>query len=127
MRILLLLVMLLWPCFVKGVSNSQHLKQDPPPITITQGCPSAIVGGVSTIAGVYCDREIDLVIPGVEPLVYERRYLSLGYDWSDSHGGFLGYIPDDYQSGRPHKLIAKFANPDGSFLVSSWKTEKKPG
>lgn len=125
-RILFFLWILCWPSLVKGLTNAQQAEQSPPPITVTQGCPSALVAGcVNAIAGIYHDQEVDLVIPAVKPLVYERKYFSLGYDWTDCQSGFLGFMRDDLKKGRYHQLIAKCANPDGTFLVLSGKLPEK--
>ena len=38
-----------------------------------EGLPSALVfGHVNAITGTFTDSEVDLVIPGAEPLIYQR-------------------------------------------------------
>lgn len=62
-----------------------------------QGTPSAIVNGtVNVITGDYIDSDVDLIIPGAEPLTAERSYISsnntmdtLCYGWSLNHFGLL--------------------------------------
>lgn len=48
------------------------------------GVPSAIVGGcVNVITGDYCDFQVDVTVPGPEPLTWERSHISSSWGAGD--------------------------------------------
>ena len=86
------------------------------PIANLNGEPSAIVNNaVNVITGHYNDSQIDLVIPGAEPLIIQRHYTSSYYDegslchgWNINHfgeiyfdGGGKDTIANVYENGKP--------------------------
>lgn len=80
---------------------SAHSNEEPAaePVSLAalEGEPSSIVHGcVSVITGDYVESQADIVIPGVDPLVIQRSYVShpltdrsMGHGWSLNHHGFL--------------------------------------
>ena len=53
-----------------------------------EGDPGSIVEGVSTIHGVYSDLEVDVVVPGPDPLALSRFYSSSDMQVSAHFGGW---------------------------------------
>lgn len=76
------------------------------PLADTNGEPSGIVNGsVSVITGSYLDHEVDLVVPGSEPLTFSRSYCSNGGalhdNWRHNHAGYINFWDE------PHKKTEK--------------------
>lgn len=59
--------------------------------------PTSIVNQVNVITGCYMDSEVDFVIPGAEPFILQRNYVSCGTDersplgkgWNRNYFGFI--------------------------------------
>ena len=88
-------LLLLTPCFGGG-EEENHISQGDHAVANLMGPPSAVVAGcVNVITGDFFIHEIDMVIPGVEPLAFERSYSSsdkeesgpLAYAWHLNHYG----------------------------------------
>lgn len=49
--------------------------------TEVDGDPSVLVAGcINAITGSFSDNEVDIVLPGPEPLVFQRFYCSTNWD-----------------------------------------------
>lgn len=113
-------------CQTLFATNGENAENPLPPIAVTEGCPSGLVANcVNAIMGLYCDKEIDLVIPGAYPLIHERSYISTGYDWKDSTEGFLAFFGFDQKKDNNQKLGLKFVSPEGAALFLSGANPKK--
>jgi len=72
-----------------GVFGNELSTPPPIPIADVEGEPSSyFMGTVNMITGNYCDSELDLVVPGPEPLVVSRNYSSSS---GGSYSPFLGW------------------------------------
>ena len=102
---------------VLAITNLEHsLETTLPSIAVTEGCPSTIVGGcVNVIEGIYFEHETDLIIPAVQPLVYERDYIHLN-GWINCHQGILDFYIIESKSKGSVVQGVKYIAPHTTFL-----------
>lgn len=106
-----------------------------PSIASTSGMPSSLVNGsVCAITGEYVESELDMVLPGPEPLILRRIYSSNNdtcahfYDaWQLAHPSSLTIDRTrQMQDGHERKrYLAHLLEPSGSELLYHGKIEHK--
>jgi hypothetical protein len=95
------------------------------PLVLTEGCPSAFVENVNVIAGIYYEKEVDLVIPGSEPLVFEHKYAGVfPTGWNDNLDGVSRkYFEPKVKSTKT--CCFEFCPPGGSRIICSGPAREK--
>jgi hypothetical protein len=120
-RFLLIVILFSYSCLF-GLPESDYSQLNS--LINIEGVPPSLIGGcVNAISGDFIDYEIDLYIPGVEPLTIERNYYSsdfsegsLCHGWNFNH---YGYALEDVEG--THILVH---SPMGSILNYQKKSRK---
>lgn len=73
-------------------------------VATLEGLPSSLVNqSVCAISGQYTNQSLDFVLPGPEPLVFQRTYSSttqrgnLGIGWNSNHCDWLSFETSNYE------------------------------
>ena len=123
-------------CPIFFLSAVQPAYKEPQTVASTEGLPSSIVNeSVCVISGEYVDAAVDLVVPGPEPLVIQRRYGShslsvngnLGRSWSLNHGELLilgQSVYDDGQEESQQVWVMALRQPSGAQLDYMYPVSK---
>lgn len=112
------------------VNASEKNLQEASQIASTAGIVSSIINGsVSAISGDFIDCEVDLVIPGAEPLVIQRSYTSSEKSTSFIHCGWRLSSPQElcirYTDARKKNYQVFCGDPCGCLLHYK-KIPKRP-
>jgi RHS repeat-associated protein len=114
-RIFSFLILVLATSLAEADDQKDRLGIPSYPIALTEGLPSSTVNGcVDAISGIYFDHEVDLIVPGPEPILVERYYAStLPRGWRDNVSSSFFLEPQDFDKGkgRYKTMFARYFEP----------------
>lgn len=127
MMMIRVLIVALLICFNAEALNIKSGQSNPLPLSPGGVSSSGIVEGVCVISGKWNDAEVDLIMPGPEPLVVERYYQSsLSNSWSDNLQNYI-YLFADHPTNSQYatRVCGKFRDPSGAQIYYSHPMTKK--
>lgn len=121
------LILCLILSFIPKLSATESSRQSP--VFTMEGLPSTIVNGtVNIISGDYCESEIDLIVPGAEPISIGRSHSSAAMEmstlyqgWSSNQFSLMEIHKNSEQPNRKQPAQAIFRSPSGAIVCLSSK------
>jgi len=97
----------------RGSESENSVVQAEVPLAVLTGEPSAFVNqSVNAISGQYYDSQVDVVLPGVDPLTFQRFYVSSYYNlgglcngWNINNFGQVLFLPVDRAAQKYRTIV----------------------